>query len=204
MENRDPKDVLVKTGVQSADNPFKFIMSSEAEDRMGDVIRQDGWQLDRFKQNPIALFGHSHGFPIGTWKNVKIEANKLVGELVMAAQGTSTRIDEIRSLLEQRVLRAVSVGFTIKKYSPMDPKDPWGAWDIMEAELLETSVVSVPANQEALATAKSLGVSKSTLALLRAGMTATPIQDTAPVATEVSIKDYSELLGVPSHELRRR
>jgi hypothetical protein len=43
-----------------------FVLSDEPPDGMGDVIRSEGWQLDAFRRNPIALFGHSSGFPIGT------------------------------------------------------------------------------------------------------------------------------------------
>lgn len=156
----------ITKGVQSASDPFEFILSSESKDRVGDVIKQDGWKLTAFKQNPIALFGHSHGFPIGTWKSIRVEGTRLIAKLDMAAPGTSPRIDEIRSLIEQGILKAVSVGFRILDYEPMDEKEPWGAWLIKKAELLETSVVSVPANPDALALAKSLGVSKDTRELV--------------------------------------
>jgi hypothetical protein len=45
------------------------ILSDESVDRVGDVIRADGWVLTNFKKNPIALFQHRADFPLGTWKN---------------------------------------------------------------------------------------------------------------------------------------
>lgn len=195
---------LHKSGTQSSDDPFTFIMSSEKVDRTGDVIRADGWDLKNFKKNPIALFGHQHSFPIGTWKNVRVEGKKLFGDLVLAAEGTSERIDEIRSLISQRILKAVSVGFRVLDYNPIDKNEPWGGWDITQSELLETSVVSVPAHQDALAAAKSLGISKETIALaFGTGKNATSIHRERS-STTTSPKDYSEILGDPSDVVRRR
>lgn len=193
---------VVKAGTQSADDPFTFIMSSERKDSMGDIIRQDGWQLRDFKRNPIALFGHEHGFPIGTWKNVRVENKRLVGELQFAEKGTSDRIDEIRALVEQRVLKAVSVGFRIQEYEPIDPDDKWGAWDIQKANLLETSVVSVPANPDALVQAKSLGVSKDTLGLVFDRLPAD--HNRRAMKGEKRQTDFSDLLGDSSDIVRQR
>ena len=101
---------VIKTGTQSESDPFTFIMSTEDKDRDGDVIRAKGWNLKDFKRNPVALFGHSHTQPIGTWENVRVEGKKLLGDLKLAAKGTSEFIDTLHKLIEQRILRAVSVG----------------------------------------------------------------------------------------------
>ena len=204
---RRATDFQVKTGTQDANDPFKFVMSDETVDRMGDVIRADGWDLTSFKNNnPIALFGHDHSFPIGEWKNVRVEGKRLIGELKMAATGTSERIDEIRKLLEQRILKAVSVGFRIKDYEPMDEKEPFGGWDIKKAELHETSVVSVPANPSAVLLAKSMGISAETRGLIfRTGKVATstnPLSRTKAVPATSS--DFSDVAGEPSSVIRAR
>lgn len=177
-------------GVQSSSDPFVFILSSESTDRVGDVIRQSGWQLENFLRNPIALFGHDHSFPIGVWEDVKVAGKKLQARLRLAERGTSARIDEIRGLIEQGILRAVSVGFRVLDYKPIDKNDPYGAWDILKSELLETSVVSVPANPEALQVAKSMGVSSDTLELVfrERSLPATRSQKTAGLAAPTSLK----------------
>lgn len=142
-----------------------FVLSDDTLDRYGDIIDPKGWDLRNFKKNPIALFGHSSGFPIGNWTNVRVEGNKLIATLKLAAKGTSARIDELISLVEQGVLRAVSVGFKPLESEPIDPKKPYGGQRYTKQELLETSLVSVPANPAALAVAKSLNVSDETLSL---------------------------------------
>jgi HK97 family phage major capsid protein/HK97 family phage prohead protease len=153
--------VVHKFAKQSEDDPFVFILSDETVDRVGDVIAADGWQLSNFKRNPIALFGHDQGFPIGTWADIKKGAGKLIARLEPALKGTSQRIDEIISLIEQRILRAVSVGFRPIEY---EPRDGGRGLRYIRQELLETSVVSVPANPASLAVAKSLNISDATMA----------------------------------------
>jgi HK97 family phage major capsid protein len=145
---------------QSEDNPLEFILSDETPDRYGDVIEAKGWQLSNFKKNPIALFGHDNGFPIGTWDKVRVIGTELRALLVPALKGTSERIDEIISLIEQRVLKAASVGF---KPLASEPLDNGKGYKYTRQELLETSIVSVPANPAALAVAKQLHISDDTM-----------------------------------------
>ncbi len=157
--------MIVHKAVAEKGDGMEFVLSDGTVDRYGDIVEPDGWVLTNFKKNPIALFGHSSGFPIGTWANLRVEGGKLLGRLVLAAQGTSARIDELRGLLEQGILRAVSVGFRPIDSDPIDPKQPWGAQRYKKQELLECSLVSVPANPAAIALAKSLKLSPETLSL---------------------------------------
>lgn len=138
-----------------------FIISDGSLDRHGTRINPMGWDLAAFKRNPIALFGHSGGFPIGRWENVRVEGEKLVGRLVMAAKGTSARIDELANLVEQGILRAVSVGFSVLEYGTPGRSQ----YDYEKQELLEVSLVSVPSNTNALAVARGLNISNETLSL---------------------------------------
>jgi HK97 family phage prohead protease/HK97 family phage major capsid protein len=142
-----------------------FVMSDESVDRMGDTIASDGWQTEAFAKNPIALFNHNPGFPIGKWSNLRVENKSLRGTLQLAPKGTSDRIDEIRKLIDAGILRAVSVGFRDLESEPMDRKDPWAGYRFIKQELIETSLVSVPANPNALAIAKSLNLSPQMLDL---------------------------------------
>lgn len=157
MDKRDASVTQLKAGTQSAADPFEFVLSDETPDRHGDIVRAGGWKLDSFKKNPIALYGHQHDAKnvIGVWQNVRVEGKKLVGRLKLAKEGTSEVVDIVRSLIEQRILKAVSVGFRILDYTPRDKNEPWGGWDITGADLSETSVVPVPANPNALALAKA-------------------------------------------------
>jgi hypothetical protein len=57
----------------------------------------------------------------------------------------------------------VSVGFRPKEHTQLDSQNPFSGLRFTKQELVETSLVSVPANPNALAIAKSLGVSPATL-----------------------------------------
>lgn len=156
---------VIHKAVAAAGDGLEFILSDATVDRYGDVVEPKGWKLETFKSNPIALFGHNASFPIGTWSNLRVEGGKLLGKLNLAARGTSARIDELISLVEQGVLRAVSVGFMPMKSAPIDPTKPYNGTRFLEQELLETSLVSVPANPAALSVARSLNVSDETMTL---------------------------------------
>jgi len=149
---------------------FEFTLSDETVDRYGDIVSADGWELDNFRRNPIALFGHNHDFPIGKWMDVRVDAadKALRARLVLAPKGASPRIDEIRILIDADILRTVSVGFHALA-RPEEIKDqsgePTGGLRFVKHELLECSVVPVPANPNALAIAKALRISSDTLNL---------------------------------------
>jgi HK97 family phage major capsid protein/HK97 family phage prohead protease len=142
---------------------LEFVLSDKTKDRYGDVIDPKGWVLANFKKNPIALFNHSSNFPIGFWTSVRVQGDKLIGKLQLAAKGTSDRIDEIISLVEQGILRAVSVGF-----QPIEREALADNSGILftKQELLETSLVSVPANPSAVQLARSLKISDDTIDLV--------------------------------------
>nr|WP_249403662.1 phage major capsid protein [Sphingomonas sp. CFBP 13720] len=133
-------------------------MSDATVDRYGDIVEPAGWKLTSFKRNPIALFGHDSAFPIGNWKNVRVENGELVGDLEMLPEGKSSRVDEIRAFLEAKMIRAVSVGFRGIKAEPLAN----GGLRYIESELVECSVVAIPANPNALSIAKQLNLSRDT------------------------------------------
>src|SRR5882724_2212515 len=147
--------------VKKSPDGIEFILSDATPDRYGDIIIADGWELTNFNKNPIALFGHRSDFPIGKWNNLQVKDGALRGFLEFAPKGTSDRIDEVRALVEADILRAVSVGFRPIESKPIS-NDSYGEI-YMKQELVETSVVAVPANPNALAVAKSLGISSETL-----------------------------------------
>jgi HK97 family phage prohead protease len=149
------------------DQGLNCILSDLTEDRYGDVVGDGthpmlGWDLAEFNRNPIALFNHQSSFPIGTWKNLRVENGALVGRLHMAPKGSSPRIDELKALLSAGVLRGISVGFIPVEHKQRDT----GGYHYLRQKLVEASLVSVPANPAALLTAKTLGVSKQTIAMV--------------------------------------
>ncbi len=143
------------------DNQFEFIASDETVDRYGDIVRAAGWEVANYKRNPIVLFQHQNAVPVGISTKVWIDGKKLMARIKMAAEGTSAFIDTLRKLLDQKIIRAVSVGFQPTKDPNLirdEKNDRITGMEFVGQELLEISLVSVPANPSALSLAKSLSI----------------------------------------------
>jgi HK97 family phage prohead protease len=156
---------LYRTTV-SAGEGMDFVLSDGSLDRHGTRINPRGWEVGKYLP---ALFGHA-GIPIGRWENVRVDGDKLRGRLAMAAKGTSARIDELRSLVEQGILRAVSVGFEVLDLG----KPGQSEFDYERQQLVEASLVTIPSNPNALAQARSLNISDDTLGLVFGEQAARP------------------------------
>lgn len=142
---------------------FKFVASDESEDRDGDIVRAAGWDLSDFKKNPIILYGHNHMMPIGYSPSTKVESKRLVSDIKLAAEGTSEFIDTLAKLMDQKIVRAVSVGFRATKAPSMrrdEENDRIIGFEFNGQKLLEISVVAVPSNANALEMAKGYGLSE--------------------------------------------
>lgn len=64
---------------------------------------------------------------------------------------------KVHDLVNLGALDSMSVGMAIKDYEPIDVKHPFGGWVIKGADVYEGSVVTIPANAQALIdSAKSL------------------------------------------------
>jgi HK97 family phage prohead protease len=123
------------------------VASTETIDRQGEVIKQDGWELDNFKSNPVLLVSHNYQeFPIGKATEIKVEGGRLVFRAVFSQ--TTQKAIEAYSLIKEGILNAFSVGFIPREY------DDENGNIITKAELLEISLVPVPANPEAVVLAK--------------------------------------------------
>lgn len=143
------------------DGTYEFVASDETPDRYGDIVRVAGWELKNYRKNPIVLFGHRQDNPVGISSKVWVDGTKLMHRIKLAAEGTSDFIDTLRKLVDQRIIRAVSVGFRVTA-EPVYIRDPKTeritGMEFVGQELLEISLVSVPANPAALATAKSMNI----------------------------------------------
>lgn len=149
-----------------ADGTYEYVASDETVDRYGDVIRVSGWDLKNYRANPIVLFAHQKDNPVGTAPRVWVEGTQMMVRIKMADEGTSPFIDTLRKLMDQKIVRAVSVGFLPTKqpnYIRDEKNDMITGVEYVGQELLENSLVTVPANPMALQTAKDMGISEQHL-----------------------------------------
>ena len=146
-----------------------FVASDESVDRYGDIIRASGWDLSHYKNNPVLLFGHdSSAVPIGRVPEIAVDGSRLIATAEFRPEGDSEAADDVYSALRGGFLNAVSVGFLPTKapnyiWAEDDPKhEGWPTgYEFVGQELLELSVVPVPANPQALALARSLALSEA-------------------------------------------
>jgi len=138
---------------------LRFTISTAAVDREADSIAVAGWDLGNYRKNPVVLWGHeSWSLPIGRGFDVAVEdgALKASVEFVPAdlPEGGSLA-ESVYRLARSGFIAATSVGFRPIKWTFTADKDR-GAddWfpgiDFEEQELVELSIVTVPANPEAL------------------------------------------------------
>lgn len=127
---------------------FRAIASAGTVDRAGDIVEPSGWRLESYRKNPVILVSHdSQGLPVARATHIAVEGRALAIEGQFPPAGTSARADEAWDLIEAGILGAVSVGFLPLKAEPR--RDGMG-WRYLEQDLLEVSLVSVPANPDAL------------------------------------------------------
>ena len=142
-----------------------FVISTASVDRMGDSIAVDGWKLDAFRKNPVVLWAHDAGsLPVARAEKVWIEGGRLMATAEFTPAGMARFNDTVFDMLKAGFLNATSVGFSPLKYAfTDDPQRRFGI-DFLEQELLEFSVVAIPANSEALIQGRAAGIDTAPLA----------------------------------------
>ena len=123
---------------------IRFKISDDQTDRMGEIVDQASWNFKNYMNNPIVLWGHNPDEP----------ENVLGQTLALETQGGETYAemqfdDDINpkaalvwKQLLKGTLRTVSVGFIAHDQEGNVLKNN---------ELLEVSVVPIPANPRAIA-----------------------------------------------------
>lgn len=133
------------------DRKVRFVFSTSSPDRDNDSIDQAGWQLDAYRKNPVILFAHDHkSLPVGKATWVGMHDGKLCGEVEFADHPFA---ETVYRLVKGGFLNATSVGFRVLAAEPNAMR---GGYDFQKQELLETSIVPVPANGEALISAEAV------------------------------------------------
>lgn len=162
-KNAQAPGVLVQKRMASVIEPIgdrrvRYTISTAAIDRDNDSVNQDGWDLRSYMQNPVVLWGHNHSaLPIGRAAEIALDggALKSVVEFVPADMPVVGELAEaVLRMCRTGFLNATSVGFRILEAEIAKDRDDESSWfpplNYMHQELMEFSVVSIPANPEAL------------------------------------------------------
>jgi HK97 family phage prohead protease len=128
------------------DGKASFVMTSDALDRQGEVVEMDGWEFGNFMRNPVILDTHRY-------ESIEDIVGRAVGEPRREGSGWVVDIEfaptergkTAKELVERGMLNAVSVGFR-----SMQRRKVGSAIHHVKKELLEVSLVAIPANPTAL------------------------------------------------------
>lgn len=146
----------VATKADDDSRQIDFTISTGAIDRDRDIISPAGWKLANYKKNPVILWAHSYSTPpIGRAAKIRVEGDTLRARAEFAPAEVFPLAETVFQLIKGGFLRATSVGFRPLKYAYNAER---GGMDFEQAELLEFSIVPVPANADCLMDAKSAGL----------------------------------------------
>jgi len=126
------------------DGSFIAVASTNSVDRHGEIVDNNGWDLKAFKKNPVILWGHDHTEPaIGVSKRTWVEGSGKKARLMITPvlHDVTERARAVKALIEMGVIKTLSVGF-----KPLESPD---GVTFTKNELLEVSMVNVPANADA-------------------------------------------------------
>ena len=168
FELKDVKELLANIKTEDVgDAGFtRLIISSEHVDRTGEIVRQDGLNSDLYMKNPVILNSHNYyGIENIVGKTTKLYKEVINGVPCTLADGVwaPTEAGQMaKQLWDAKCLSAASVGFIPEEF------DANNASVITKWQLLEYSMVPVPANGEAVrdsykALAEQFGITESAI-----------------------------------------
>jgi HK97 family phage prohead protease len=145
---------VVATQGEDAIPVYQGWASKETKDRHGDVVLASAfYNLSAYlKSNPVVYYDHAWAtwdapseetLPIG-----RATSAKKIADEGLRVQWTFSELEfaqKVRYLVDERILNTLSIGFMPEKTRANDDGDT----EVTRAELLEFSVVGLPANRDA-------------------------------------------------------
>lgn len=160
MRSRVLRDVATRAEpVGAGGRRLRFVGATDAVARDGGILTLDGWDVDAWRENPVMLYGHDHaGLPIARGTAVERTERGLEFEFDFADRDTYPFADLVYRLYKAGFMRAVSVGFRVRKdRPPTDDERARGAqWVSTDHELLEVSAVPVGADPNAVTVTRTV------------------------------------------------
>lgn len=153
--HRNLSDIVVRSIDEKA-GTVEFIASTGAIDRYQEIVDPEGWELKNFGKNGPILANHTNEVQSIIGRGVKawVENGKLIVKVKFAIDvEENTLARYVFNMVKAGYIRAVSVGFLPTEWEFVDKTIKGKKRSILvwkKSELLELSVVAVPANPEAL------------------------------------------------------
>ena len=148
-----------------------FILTTDSVDRYGGRILPMGVDFSAFNNNPVMLLNHG-GNPIGRWENLNLSSDgrRITGTAVF--DESDDRGADVARKVADGYVNACSVGVRVLAWSEA-PEDMAAGqtWEtVTKCELLECSIVSIPANPDAVVLTRSISPNKSEQIKLEKGV----------------------------------
>lgn len=128
----------------------RIVISTGSVDRDRDRVFPQGGKLENYLRNPIVQWGHNYYEPwatIGRSRTLEVNESGIVADFELRPAANDADPQSIILLLwEQEFVRTASIGFKPETAVPND----LGGYDFTSWDLLEWSLVPIPANQDAL------------------------------------------------------
>lgn len=142
----------IKT-VDDAARTLQFQITTDGVDRDRDLIAADGWDTTDYLKNPIVLWAHDYRtLPVARTLSILRTPHGLSAVAQFPPADVHPFADTVYRLIKGGYLNASSVGFRPIKWAFNE--DRRGV-DFFEQQLLEWSIVPVPANVDTLVEARA-------------------------------------------------
>lgn len=146
------KEAYIEKADKLSDGEVEFVVSTGALDAHGERISIEGIDTKNYLKNPVVLWSHeAWNLPIANTTKLWVQGKGKRAKL-MARAKFFTEYEfpaKVYEYITKGYIKAVSIGGRVTEWSEN--------WDVIEQlDMREFSVVSIPANPEALVSSKSL------------------------------------------------
>ena len=205
------KQLNAEMAVTEGEHSFVATITSAVTDRDREVLLPEGMRSKDFEKNPVIYWNHDYSLPpIGQAVSLRRNGDRWHAKGVLAErpenhpEAAEWLPDTIHALMQQKVIRGVSVGFddTVKWRQPT-AKDREQYGDKVERvatswDLLEFSIAPLMANQEALISAVSKGICTENQAKTLFGLDDLPKRPKKTVLAILRPKSRPKRVDIPS------
>lgn len=124
---------------------FRHILTSSNKDRDGDILRSEGMSVD---PKMLLLWQHVHTLPIG--KSIRVVNQDTNNIEMISAIVDMNELSHDSAVMIDNGMGRFSHGFRALEFEEMKTKEgDFSGFDVKRAEIMEESLVSVPANVDA-------------------------------------------------------
>ena len=145
----------------AGDRRFKFVVTTDAPDRERDVVSARGIVLDAFLKNSIIPWAHDYrSLPVGRAVDVEVSDHGIQMVIEFATADMNPMAEQVYRMVKAGFIKATSIGFKPLEWVYDEARR---GTNFLKVELLEVSIVPIPANAQALIAASAAGIDTSVL-----------------------------------------